>query len=55
MKVWGGRKERSELTAAQSSNYGTQQSVGDGDFDDEEVIQPKGGGAGVTRGICRRT
>lgn len=41
MKVRRERKERSELAAAQSSNYGTQQSVGDGDFDDEEAIQPK--------------
>ena len=41
MKVRRERKERSELAAAQSSNYGTQQNVGDGDFDDEEAIQPK--------------
>lgn len=41
MKVRRERKERSELAASQSSNYGTQQSVGDGDFDEEEVMQPK--------------
>jgi len=41
MKVRRERKERSELAAAQSSNYGAQQNVGDGDFDDEEAIQPK--------------
>ena len=41
MKVRRERKERSELAAAQSSNYGTQQNVGDGDFDEEEVMQPK--------------
>jgi len=41
MKVRRERKERSELAAAQSSNYGTQQNSGDGEFDDEEVMQPK--------------
>ena len=41
MKVRRERKERSELAATQSSNYGTQQNAGDGDFDDEEVMQPK--------------
>ncbi|KAF9653436.1 hypothetical protein BDM02DRAFT_1911494 [Thelephora ganbajun] len=41
MKVRRERKERSELAAAQSSNYGTQQNVGDGDFDDDEAMQPK--------------
>ena len=41
MKVRRERKERSELAASQSSNYGTQQSTGDGDFDDEEAMQPK--------------
>ena len=41
MKVRRERKERSELAAAQSSNYGNQQTVGDGDLDDEEAMQPK--------------
>jgi len=41
MKVRRERKERSELAAAQTSNYGTQQNAGDGDFDDEEAMQPK--------------
>lgn len=41
MKVRRERKERSELAAAQSSNYGTQQNTGDGEFDDEEAMQPK--------------
>jgi len=41
MKVRRERKERSELAAAQSSNYSTQPNVGDGDFDDEEAMQPK--------------
>ena len=41
MKVRRERKERSELAASQSSNYGTQQSTGDGDFDEEEAMQPK--------------
>ena len=41
MKVRRERKERSELAAAQSSNYGNQQTAGDGDLDDEEAMQPK--------------
>jgi hypothetical protein len=41
MKVRRERKERSELAAAQSSNYSSQPNVGDGDFDDEEAMQPK--------------
>jgi hypothetical protein len=41
MKVRRERKERSELAAAQSSNYGAQQNAGDGELDDEEAIQPK--------------
>jgi len=41
MKVRRERKERSELAAAQSSNYGTQPNVGDGELDDEEAMQPK--------------
>jgi len=41
MKVRRERKERSELAAAQSSNYGTQPNTGDGDFDEEEAMQPK--------------
>lgn len=41
MKVRRERKERSELAAAQSSNYGNQQTTGDGDLDDEEAMQPK--------------
>jgi len=41
MKVRRERKERSELAASQTSNYGTQQTAGDGDFDDEEAMQPK--------------
>ena len=41
MKVRRERKERSELAAAQSSNYGAQPNVGDGEFDDEEAMQPK--------------
>lgn len=41
MKVRRERKERSELAAAQSSNYGSQQNVGDGEIDDEEAMQPK--------------
>ena len=41
MKVRRERKERSELAAAQSSNYGTQPNAGDGDFDEEEAMQPK--------------
>lgn len=41
MKVRRERKERSELAAAQSSNYGAQQNAGDGDFDEEEAMQPK--------------
>jgi len=40
MKVRRERKERSELAAAQSSNY-TQPNTGDGDFDDDEAMQPK--------------
>lgn len=41
MKVRRERKERSELAAAQSSNYGSQQSAGDGELDEEEAMQPK--------------
>ena len=41
MKVRRERKERSELAAAQSSNYGSQQNLGDGEMDDEEAMQPK--------------
>jgi hypothetical protein len=41
MKVRRERKERSELAAAQSSNYASQQSVGDCDPDEEEAMQPK--------------
>jgi len=41
MKVRRERKERSELAAAQSSNYGSQQSGGDGEVDEDEAMQPK--------------
>ena len=41
MKVRRERKERSELAAAQSSNYGTQQNAGDGEAEEEESMQPK--------------
>ena len=41
MKVRRERKERSELAAAQSSNFGSQQNSGDGEADEEEAMQPK--------------
>jgi hypothetical protein len=41
MKVRRERKERTELAVAQSSNYGSQQTAGDGEADEDEAMQPK--------------